>query len=98
MPTELAQTVLERWQAGLTLTGPEANKEYEATLAGAAAVGGALGPVHSIQARNAAQATIKEREQATADAARADALLKDEAEKQKQAEYRKTPEYLIELD
>lgn len=98
MPTELAQTVLERWQAGLTLTGPEANKEYEATLAGAAAVGGALGPVHSIQARNAAQATIKEREQATADAARADALLKDEAEKQKQAEYRKTPGYLLELD
>lgn len=98
MPTELAQTVLERWQAGLALTGADANKEYEATLAGAAAVGGALGPVHSIQARNAAQATIKEREQVTADAARADALLKDEAEKQKQAEYRKTPGYLLDLD
>ena len=98
MPTEVAQQVLGRWQAGLSLTGPEANKEYEEAAAGAVAVGGGLGPVHAIQARNAAQVTLREREQAAADAARADALQKDEAEKQKQAEYRKTQPYLLELD
>jgi hypothetical protein len=98
MPTELAQTVLERWQAGLALTGADANKEYEATLAGAVAVGGALGPAHAIQSRNAAQAQIAERAKVATDAARADALQKDEAEKEKQAAFKKTPEYLTQLD
>ena len=42
-PTEVAQTALERYQAGLPLTGPEAGREYlEAGLSGAIA-GGVLG-------------------------------------------------------
>lgn len=42
-PTEIAQTAIERYQAGLPLTGPEAGREYlEAGLGGAIA-GGVLG-------------------------------------------------------
>jgi hypothetical protein len=42
-PTEVVQTGIERYQAGLPVTGPEANREYlEAGLGGAIA-GGTLG-------------------------------------------------------
>lgn len=98
MPTELAQQILERYQAGLPLTGDDANKEYKETLIGAGVIGGALGPYHGVKGRNDAQATLKERAKKAADAARADAFQKDEAEKEKQAAFKKTPEYLKQLD
>jgi len=43
VPTEVAQQVLERAQAGLSLTGEDAFKEYKEAMAGAIAVGGPLG-------------------------------------------------------
>ena len=43
VPTEVAQQVLERAQAGLSLTDEDAVREYKEAMAGAIAVGGPLG-------------------------------------------------------
>jgi len=43
IPQEIAQTALERWQAGLSLTDPEARSEYLEAGAGAVLLGGGLG-------------------------------------------------------
>jgi len=98
MPTELAQTVLERAQAGLSLTGAEANKEYEATLAGAAAVGGALGPVRSVTERGAARKELAAKDKVAADEARALAASQEEEKKKVEEAKRQTPEYLVDLE
>jgi len=42
-PTEVLEQAAERWQAGLSLTGDDAKREYIEALAGAAAVGGTAG-------------------------------------------------------
>jgi hypothetical protein len=42
-PVEVLEQAAERYQAGLPLTGEEANKEYKEAFFGAAAVGGTLG-------------------------------------------------------
>jgi hypothetical protein len=42
-PTEVLEQAAERWQAGLSLTGDDAKREYIEALAGAAAVGGSAG-------------------------------------------------------
>lgn len=39
---EVAQTASERWQAGLDLTGEEANKEYTEALAGGLVLGAGI--------------------------------------------------------
>jgi hypothetical protein len=43
MPQEIAQQALERWQAGLSLTDKDAQKEYVEAAAGAVVLGGGLG-------------------------------------------------------
>jgi hypothetical protein len=43
IPQEIAQTALERWQAGLSLTDEEARHEYVEAGAGALLLGGTLG-------------------------------------------------------
>jgi len=43
MPIEVGQAILERWQAGLPLTGDDAYKEYAENAYGAAIVGGPIG-------------------------------------------------------
>lgn len=53
VPTEVAQQVLERAQAGLALTGEDAYKEYQAAAAGAIAMGGPLGTVGGYSERKA---------------------------------------------
>jgi hypothetical protein len=45
IPQEMAQTGLERWQAGLSLTDKEAQGEYTQAAIGAALLGGTLGGV-----------------------------------------------------
>jgi hypothetical protein len=45
IPQEMAQTGLERWQAGLSLTDEEAQGEYTQAAIGAALLGGTLGGV-----------------------------------------------------
>ena len=43
IPQEIAQTALERWQAGLSLTDEEAKKEYVESAVGAGILGGGFG-------------------------------------------------------
>ena len=43
MPQEIAQQALERWQAGLSLTDKDAQREYVEAAAGAVVLGGGLG-------------------------------------------------------
>ncbi len=98
MPTELAQTVLERWQASLPLTGEEANREYEATLAGAAAVGGALGPIRGVTERGDARKEMAKRARTEEDAQRSLLASQEEEKKKKDEAFKGTPEYLTQLD
>lgn len=62
VPTEVAQQVLERWQAGLPLGDDQATSEYKQAAIGAAALSGVFGPIGgAIQTsaqRSQAQAAI----------------------------------------
>ena len=55
MPTEVAQQVLERSQAGLDVLSEEALAEYGEAAYLAATIGGALGPIGSVTGRSAAR-------------------------------------------
>jgi len=55
MPIEVGQAILERWQAGLPLTGDDAYKEYAENAYGAALVGGPIGGVTGAMSRGQAQ-------------------------------------------
>jgi hypothetical protein len=59
IPQELTQTILERGQAGLSLTDEDAKKEYIETVAGAALLGGSFGSVSNL-ATNAQKRAEKE--------------------------------------
>jgi hypothetical protein len=67
VPQEVAQTVLERWQAGLSLSDDEAQEEYKQAAIGAAILGplmgGAAGYAGRAGERTAAQAEIERREE-----------------------------------
>lgn len=64
MPTEVAQQILERRQAGLDLTSEDAYREYGEVAAAAGVVGGGLGGVGNIVTRGQARGKITEQEQA----------------------------------
>jgi hypothetical protein len=90
LPTEVAQQIIERAQAGLELFSPDAIKEYgeaayQATLVGPT-LGGAAGPLNRAQARGELQELTERRrsEQAGVQAAEEQA-------------YRASPEYVAEL-
>ena len=55
MPTEVAQQVLERAQAGLDVLSPEALSEYGEAAYLAATVGGTLGPMGALGSRSRAR-------------------------------------------
>lgn len=63
MPQEIAQTALERWQAGLSLTDAEARREYVEAGAGAlllgSTLGGASGGIKTAADRSIAQRVIE---------------------------------------
>jgi hypothetical protein len=91
IPTEVGQQMLERLQAGLPLTTPDALKEYGESAYGAALVGGPLGAGARALGRSGAREEYKalkqKEEQAAFDAERQAALDKynaEEAEAQKQ--------------
>lgn len=79
VPTEITQQGLERWQAGLPLTGEDAMKEYEASAVGAALsspVFGAVGRrVEVGQARRQEAALVAKEQQAQQQRAAAQAAL-----------------------
>ena len=73
--TEAAQQALERLQAGLNITDPEARKEYAESFIGGAVLGGAIAPVGRAFERSSAkkQAQEAERQEQAKAAAEAEA-------------------------
>ena len=107
IPTEIAQQMLERAQAGLSLSSPDALKEYGET---AYQVGllAPLGAVGRLSERGAARDQVIQEEQEKARQARADrvkaeqeALAKTQAEEAQKAadleKERQSPEYAAKL-
>ena len=64
MPTEVAQQILERKQAGLDLTSEDAYREYGEVAAAAGVLGAGMGGVGNIVTRGQAKGKIAEQEQA----------------------------------
>lgn len=93
--TETAQQVLERLQAGLSISDPEARKEYVDSFIGGAALAGVGAPVGRYTERSAARAQAEQ-----ADIADKKALAKQAAQAQKEEQARleaerNTPEYAL---
>jgi hypothetical protein len=62
--TEAAQQVFERLQAGLSITDPEAQKEYFDNFIGGAVLGGVISPVGHYFERGAEQARFNQQQRA----------------------------------
>lgn len=106
--TEATQQALERLQAGLSITDPEARKEYIDSFIGGAALAGAGAPIGRYVERGAAQAQAAKADKEEKDKARLQALLQQEqdatAEKARLAQEeaaakaaRNTPEYALKV-
>ncbi len=63
IPTEVAQQILERRQAGLDLTSEDAYREYGEVAAAAGVLGGALGGAGNVVTRGQARNTIETQDQ-----------------------------------
>ena len=89
--TESAQQVLERAQAGLSLTDEEAKKEYYDNFLGGALLGGTLAiPGHAMERGAARQEALQKKEARLAG--------EREAERQKEEAYKQSDEYFVKLD
>ena len=95
--TETAQQVLERLQAGLNITDPEARKEYIESFIGGAVLAGAGAPIGRTFERRGARAQAEEADRA--DRAAALAQQNREAAEAAAAEEarRNSPEYATEI-
>ena len=75
VPQEVAQTALERWQAGLSLTDEEAREEFKQAAIGAAvlgpAIGGAAGALGARAERKQGEELVRAEDKAAADLAEA---------------------------
>lgn len=96
IPTEIAQQMLERAQAGLSLTDEDALREYGET---AYSVGllAPIGGAGRISDRSAARDTIAQRERAEQAKAQAAAAQAAEQQRVEREQYMQTPEYLDEI-
>jgi len=107
MPTEIAQQMLERQQAGLSLTSPEAYEEYGQT---AYQIGllGPLGGAGRVMERGGARAEVAQRQadeqaqqaQSAAEARRVQGeqlMAQEEAAKRQDEEFKASPEYAAQL-
>jgi hypothetical protein len=68
IPVEVSQQIIERYQAGLDLTSPEALKEYGESAYQAALVGGPLGAASNVMGRSQAKAEVEQQKAAEAQA------------------------------
>jgi hypothetical protein len=64
MPVEVSQQILERYQAGLDLTSPDALKEYGESAYQAALVGGPLGGAAGVVERGQARGQVEQQKRA----------------------------------
>ena len=91
--TETAQQVLERLQAGLSITDPEARKEYVDSFIGGAALAGVGAPVGRYTERSAARTQAEQADAADKkELAKQNALAQQQEQARLEAE-RNTPEY-----
>jgi hypothetical protein len=90
-PTEVVQSVLERWQAGLPLLDEDALKEYGESAYAGALVGGPVGAAGRAYGRSGARAEIREQEEAAAAEQR-------RAAAQAEQEQREAPDYILTLN
>lgn len=95
--TEATQQVLERLQAGLSITDPEARKEYIESFIGGAVLGGTLAPVGRAFERGSAKSQAREATRLETEAAAKVEAQRAEEAKQLQAAERTKPEYLTNL-
>jgi len=95
--TEAGQQVLERLQAGLSLTDPDAQKEYFDNFLGGAVLGATLGvPGRFVERGQAkAQAAAADRADKAKQLAEQQALQKQQ--EQDQEAFKQTPEYVTDL-
>jgi hypothetical protein len=96
--TEATQQLLERLQAGLQITDPEARKEYIDSFIGGAVLGGAVAPVGRYVERSGAQTQAQEAQQARV---REQRKIADEEAKVLAAEEetrKQTPEYALDVE
>lgn len=98
IPTEVAQQVLERAQAGLPLLDASALKEYEESAFGAAVAGAPVGGVAGGIGRSQAKGFVRREEADAATAQRAADIEKERASKEAEAARKKTPEYALEVE
>jgi hypothetical protein len=95
--TEVAQQSLERLQAGLAITDPEARKEYIESFIGGAVLGGTLAPVGRAFERSGAKSQAREATRLENEAAAKAETQRAEEAKQQLAAERAQPEYLTDL-
>jgi len=95
--TEAAQQVLERLQAGLSITDAQARQEYFDNFVGGAALAGALGPAGRYVERGAARSQAAQADRNDQLKAQQEQQLLAAQQKQQQEAFKQTPEYLTDL-
>lgn len=95
--TEATQQVLERLQAGLSITDPEARKEYIDSFIGGAALAGAGAPIGRAFERGAAKEQAAKADKEEKAQARAAALAQQEQERAAEEARKNTPEYALQV-
>jgi hypothetical protein len=95
--TEATQQSLERLQAGLQITDPEARKEYIESFIGGAVLGGAVAPFGRAFERGSAKSQAREAQRLETEAAAKVEAQRAEEAKQQLAVERTKPEYLTDL-
>lgn len=97
IPTEIAQQMLERAQAGLSLSSPEAMKEYGET---AYSVGllAPLGAAGRVSQRAGARGEVAAKQQEEQAQAATEAKVKADEAAAAEAQRKAAPEYLLQLD
>lgn len=95
VPTEVTQQMLERLQAGLPLTSDEALAEYGRAAYGATLVGAPVGSAGRVYQRSVARGEKEAEEAEAARVAQEEAARTQAAE---QAQYRQSPEYVLDVE
>lgn len=96
--TEATQQVLERLQAGLNLTDPEARKEYIDSFIGGAALAGAGAPVGRAFERAGARTQAAEEQQTRLREQRRVQAEEEAAAAKAEEERKQTPAYALEIE
>lgn len=93
--TEATQQALERLQAGLNITDPEARKEYAESFIGGAVLGGAIAPVGRAFERGAAKSQAARAEREERSARQQAEAEKERIAAEKETAEKQTPEYAL---